>query len=258
MVRVFPTGAWAVAASLLLACSGAPKPDRLEAGKTGAPLPQARATAPAPVFNGKSLYSQGNEELVIRDFFKDRRGGVFLDVGCASPIANSNTYYLEKHLGWTGIGVDALPDYAEAWQKKRPGSKYFNYLIADHADASVPFYRAQFRGISSSQKNIKGPGGEDVKTEEIHVPMTTLNKLLDTNGIAKIDFLSMDIEGAEPPALAGFDIERFKPQLACIEAKPPNRDQILKYFADHGYRRLERYFQYDKTNYYFAPKVEAR
>ena len=249
-------GALTLATALLLACNPGSKPEPLAAKTTAAPAQQH--ASPVNVLAGKSLYSQGREELVIRDFFKDRRGGVFLDVGCASPIANSNTYYLEKHLGWTGIGVDALPDFAAAWQKKRPGSKFFNYLIADHADASVPFYRAELKGISSSQKHIQGPAGDAVKTEEIHVPMTTLNKLLDTNGVARIDFLSMDIEGAEPPALAGFDIERFKPQLVCIETKPPNRDQILKYFTDHGYRRLERYLPYDKTNWYFKPKADPR
>ena len=55
----------------------------------------------------KKRYSQHNEELIIRDFFQDRREGFFLDVGCAWPIRNSTTYYLEKHLGWSGIGIDA-------------------------------------------------------------------------------------------------------------------------------------------------------
>ena len=46
----------------------------------------------------KKLYSQFDEELIIRDFFQDRRGGFFLDVGAAWPLRNNNTYYLEKHL----------------------------------------------------------------------------------------------------------------------------------------------------------------
>jgi FkbM family methyltransferase len=240
-----------LAVALLLACgSGGKEPARAAATAAPSPTPMP----PANIMAGKSLYSQGREELIIRDFFQDRRDGVFLDVGCASPIANSNTYYLEKHLGWRGIAVDALPDYAAAWQRKRPGSRFFNYLIADHIDPHASFYRAEFRGISSSEKDIKGPGGEPVKTEEIHVPMTTLTKLLDDSGVSKIDFMSMDIEGAEPPALAGFDIDRFKPELACIESKPANRDKIIQYFTTHGYRRLERYLEYDKTNYYFTPK----
>ena len=36
-------------------------------------------------------YSLFDEELIIRDFFQDRRDGVFLDVGCAWPIGASNT-----------------------------------------------------------------------------------------------------------------------------------------------------------------------
>jgi hypothetical protein len=31
-------------------------------------------------------------------------------VGAAHPVRNSTSYYLEKHLGWTGIAIDALLD----------------------------------------------------------------------------------------------------------------------------------------------------
>src|SRR5262245_17500197 len=91
------------------------------------------AAAPAAsggILSGKALYSHGKEELIIRDFFQDRRDGVFLDVGCAWPIEKNNTYYLEKKLGWSGIGVDGLPDFAEAWKSKRPRSRFFNFLVS--------------------------------------------------------------------------------------------------------------------------------
>ena len=70
----------------------------------------------------KPRYSLFTEELVIRDFFQDREGGYFVDVGCAWPVHASNTYYLEKHLGWSGIGIDALADYVGAWGEERPRS----------------------------------------------------------------------------------------------------------------------------------------
>src|SRR5262245_39928539 len=101
----------------------------------------AASGADAPAAGGKrivstekNLYSHDKEELIIRDFFQDRRGGVFLDVGCYHPIKDSNTYYLEKHLGWTGIGVDALPELAPKWEQKRPGAKFQNFLVTDHVD----------------------------------------------------------------------------------------------------------------------------
>lgn len=238
------------ATSLVAACA---RP----AAEPASPVPSPSAAAGSPVLSGRPLYSQHKEELIVRDFFQDRRGGTFLDVGCASPIQDSNTYYLEKHLGWSGIAVDALPEFAQPWERKRPRSRFFNFYVSDHADTVEPFYRSALRGTSSGRKDQKGPGGREVPLEEIQVPTTTLNKLLDTNGVKQIDFLSMDIEGHEPAALAGFDIERFRPALACVEAKPANRDTIQRYFAAHGYEQLERYLAHDTVNYYFAPRAGA-
>ena len=206
----------------------------------------------------KKLYSQQKEELVIRDFFQDQKGGVFLDVGCGHPIQASNSYYLEKHLGWTGIGVDALPEMAEKWQKRRPHSKFFNFIVTDHADTLDPFYRTESWDISSVQKPETGPAQRKIASEKILVPTTTLTRLLEHSGVARIDFLSMDIEGHEPQALAGFDVARFQPRLACIEAKPSNRAWLADYFKKHGYEQLERYLKYDVTNYYYAPVGAGR
>jgi len=220
------------------------------------------AAAEAPrrdiVATEKKLYSQQKEELVIRDFFQDQRGGFFLDVGCGHPIQASNTYYLEKHLGWTGFGVDALPEMADKWRRKRPKSRFFNFIVTDHADTVDSFYRAESWDISSVQKPETGPAQRRIASEKLMVPTTTLTKLLERNQIARIDLLSMDIEGHEPEALSGFELARFQPKLACIEAKPSNRAWLADYFKMHGYEQLERYLKYDVTNYYYAPVGAGR
>jgi FkbM family methyltransferase len=239
-------------AALLVGC------DRPAAAPEGEGPASTLAPASAPagsVLAGKPLYSHNKEELIIRDFFGDRRDGFFLDVGCATPIESSNTYYLEKHLGWSGIAVDALPDYGPGWQKHRPRSQFFAFLVSDHSDAMESFYRAdKAPDISSTRRDMKGPAGRQIPLTELQVPTITLTKLLEQSRVSKVDFLSMDIEGSEPPALAGFDIDRFKPELACIEIKPDTREKIHAYFAAHGYAWLERYLPHDGVNHYFAPK----
>ena len=212
---------------------------------------------PADLFAHEALYSNHNVELIARDFFQDRRGGFYLDVGCWHPIKDSNTYYLEEHLGWHGIGVDALPELAPKWKRHRRESRFLNYIVTDHAGTVEPFYRVELSDISQVEKPARGPGGDPVRSEEIMVPTITLTDLLERNGVTKIDFFSIDIEGHEPAALVGFDIDRFQPALVCIEAKPKNREFIVKYFTDHGYERLERYRKYDEVNYYFTPKRRA-
>jgi FkbM family methyltransferase len=205
----------------------------------------------------KNRHSQHGEELVIRDFFQDRRNGIFVDVGCAWPVKYSNTYYLEKELGWTGIGVDALPDYESRWRNRRPRSKFFNFIVTDRSDTVETFYRTVDRdllGISSLFP--ENPGRRSVEHEEIQVPTITLNRLLELNGLSKFDLFSMDIEGAEEMALKGFDVERFRPELAIVEIHSTTREAVMAFFRSHGYHPIDRYIEFDYANYYFTRDPE--
>lgn len=203
----------------------------------------------------KKLYSQFDEELIVRDFFQDRRGGFFLDVGAADPERNSTTYYLEKHLGWKGFAIDALPEYAAAFREKRPKTRFFNYIVTDHSGGEEEFYRV--KGVPDLSSTIVGRKweGKPLPTETIRIPTITLNDFLDEHGVEAIDFLSMDIERGAPRALAAFDIERFEPALVCIEAGAGEdyRQGLARYFEQHGYRRIEKYLQHDAINWYFTP-----
>lgn len=206
-----------------------------------------------------AIYSWRNEELIIRDFFNDRRGGVFVDIGCSHWMWSSNTCYLEKYLGWSGIAVDALNENAPGYIENRPNTKFFNFLITDHSGTVESFYRfPESPGDSSIYKELIKKQADRKKISEnyqiVHVPTITLTELLEKNKINKIDFLSMDIEGSEPLALAGFDIKRFRPELVCIEVGNTDPNKILEYFTRHDYERIDKYLKYDKVNWYFKPK----
>jgi FkbM family methyltransferase len=206
----------------------------------------------------KKLYSQFDEELIIRDFFQDRKGGFFLDVGSSRPIKRSTTYYLEKHLGWSGIGIDALAKYAPAYEKLRPNTRFFSYIVTDHAGTLDKFYRVKgTEGLSSTEKG-RIFDGKKLDQVEIEVPTITLDVLLERNGVERIDFMSMDIEGGAPKALAGFSIEKYEVELVCIEHGMAQGKEtpalILRWFAEHGYERIDAYDERDRFNWYFVPK----
>ena len=214
----------------------------------------------APAFDQKivkekALYSAHNEEVLVRAFFRDRRWGFFLDVGCYKPVEASNTYYLEKHLQWSGTGVDALREFAPAWRNERPRSRFFAFLVSDHSDTLDTFYRSDLPDVSSVKKQRVEEwveGGKPAPFTEMKVPTITLTKLLDDQGVKTVDFVSMDIEGAEPGALAGFDIDRFQPLLLCVEVTWKTRQKIHAYFERHHYSRIEAFFQLDPHNEYYA------
>ena len=58
------------------------------------------------------IYSQHDEELVVRDFFQDRLDGFYVDVGAYMPREYSTTAYLDMELGWKGIAIDAQANLA--------------------------------------------------------------------------------------------------------------------------------------------------
>ena len=209
----------------------------------------------------RRLYSQKREEVVIRHFFQDRKYGFFVDVGAYDWKKLSTTYFLERHLGWSGIAIDALPEFAEGYESNRPRTKFFNYIVTDRSGAEQAFYRVEhWESVSSTSKPwIQSIfkhffGGADPRMTEIMVPTTTLTDLLERNHVERINFLSMDIEGSEPEALAGFDIDRFQPKLVCIEASPTIRSAIAAYFESHGYERIEEYLKVDAVNWYYTPR----
>lgn len=200
---------------------------------------------------GRKLYSKHDEELIIRDFFQEQRGGFFLDVGAFDYRKNSNTYYLEKHLGWRGIAIDALDEHRPGYEQNRPATRFFAFYVSDVSDEDVEFYVVERRKQLSTGVGYVAEAQR--ASRAIQVPSITLDDLLDSEGVTRIDFLNMDIEMNEPAALRGFDIERFAPRLVCIEAHSPILDFLREYMARHGYVELRHYSLADPLNMYFAP-----
>jgi FkbM family methyltransferase len=201
---------------------------------------------------GKPRWSHGPEELIVRDFFEEKRGGIFLDVGSADARHGSNTYRLEAELGWSGLAVDALAEYAASYAQHRPRTRFFTFFVGNRSDATATMFIApgNTEGASGSRA-FSAPNGEDVELRT--VPTITLDDLLHGAGIERIDFLSMDIELAEPQALEGFDIETYRPALVCIESHPPIRQQLMNYFSAHRYVLVTKYLWADRENFWFAP-----
>lgn len=198
-------------------------------------------------------YSWKNEELIIRHFFNDRPGGFFLDVGAYHYMNNSNTYYLEKNLGWSGLAIDAIGEFEQGYLDHRPRTRFFNFFVSNESNKEAEFYVVKDPKHVTKSSALKSHLA-NLEKEKIQVPTITLNDLLEKLEIEKIDFFTIDIELWEPQALAGFDIKRFLPELVCIEAHKPVQEKILRYFSENEYVRLDQYLLLDQYNWYFVQK----
>ena len=189
-------------------------------------------------------------KYIIRDFFQDRRDGVFVDVGAYHAREHNNTYRLERDLGWRAS--PSTPTGASRPSISSIGRDAFHPAFVGDTDTGTGTLHVYEREPSSlGRPSFTAEWGK--RTLTMTAPNRTLNSLLSEHGITRVDFMSMDIETGEPAALAGFAIDSFKPALVCIEAHCPVRQKILDYFARAGYVIVGKYAQADPLNYYFAP-----
>jgi len=207
---------------------------------------------------GPDRNSHHLEEWIVRDFFQDRRNGVFLDVGANHYRHYSNTYYLETALNWEGIAVEPLDEFAADYAQFRPRTRFRSFFVSDQSDEVARLYNLQGQTlVSSGVEAFTEQARKDMQIRDTvqsrDVPTITLDDLLSAEGVDRVDFLTMDIELWEPKALAGFDIERYRPELVCVEAHPEVRQQLLEYFARHDYVVVGRYLRADIWNLYFTP-----
>jgi hypothetical protein len=201
---------------------------------------------------GPEHYSGGLEEYILRDYLKDRRDGVFVDIGAYHAKEGSNTYRLERDFGWTGLAIDANPVYASEYPAARPKTVFVNAFVGGEDTGTGTLYVSDGNdGVASGDRRFTEQWGQISRT--VRSPKRTLDSLLRQHHLGKIDYLSMDIELGEPLALRGFDIDRYHPALVSVEAHAPVREQILEYFARHGYVLIGQYLRADPLNYWFRP-----
>ncbi|MBA2305806.1 MAG: hypothetical protein H0W08_24680, partial [Acidobacteria bacterium] len=103
---------------------------------------------------GPGHFSRDFEEWIVRDYFEDRREGVFLDVGANHHQVKNNTYFLEMSLGWSGVAVDALEEFAPGYKAYRPRTRFVAMFASDVADSKVQFFVPENNLVASANPDF--------------------------------------------------------------------------------------------------------
>ena len=187
----------------------------------------------------------GQDKWVIFRMFPGVTNGFFLDVGSGHGTIGSNTKALEE-LGWTGICVDPFPTHMEGRTCRME-----KIVVSSAAGQVVKFHtHSGLGGIADTLGKWKE---EAEKSPAVEMTTTTLGEMLDrARAPAYINFLSLDIEGAELAALKGVPFDKYRFGAMAIEHndEEPKRSGILTFLEAHGYRRSHAYKQDD----FYVPK----
>lgn len=170
------------------------------------------------------FYSECGEDRWLYERGLLAEKGLYVDLGAAWPRQYSNTALL-RDMGWTGLQVDACPEYRPLWEE-----------LGLELTVAVLWTEPEARYLYNPDR----PNLSKISAAGSPVPARLLSELLESKGIELIDLLNVDLEGAEFPVLAGLDLDRHRPRIIIWEYNTlgVKNEQLLPYLEARGYRRL--------------------
>jgi len=188
-------------------------------------------------FIKKKSYSMDGEDIFILNHFKNKNNGFYIDVGCYHPLHRNNTFLLHKN-GWSGINIDIHQFSIDLFNYLRPDDVNLNCAVSNSNGVTKMFYQKKLSQLSTiDEKQAKIAFQGNIKTSEIKC--FTLNAILEKLKFndKKIDLLDIDVEGADLKVLKGFSLEKFKPELICVEIheKEIKDSEIFEYLSNFSY-----------------------
>ncbi len=165
----------------------------------------------------KISYSYGGVDLLILDIFKNQKKGYYLDIGCAHPIKNNNTYLLYKK-GWNGVNIDLDKENIDLFNSYRKRDFNVTAAVSDkEGETDLYFYHNKSALNTISKQNADFQKAEISSIKKIKTQ--SINKILENSPYKdqKIDFLSVDVEGSELDIFKNFDFNKYSPKVIVVE-----------------------------------------
>jgi len=174
----------------------------------------------------------GQDDWVLSQFAT----GTYLDVGCGDGLFLSNTMNLE-HLGWHGIAIDAFPKNFEL----RPNTQVISAVVYSEKNKVVDFLvpqEVELAGIITHLTDLHKDSLMAGKNQILQLGTCLLHDILDELKAPEfIEYMSLDIEGAEYEVLRTFPFDRY--QFGCLTIEhnhqQPERTLVRTLLEQNGY-----------------------
>lgn len=200
---------------------------------------------PNDVFTKKKWFSQLQQDELVSRLLRGKRNGFFVDLAANDAVRISNTYALETHYKWRGLCLEANPVY---WSSLayRPRCQTIAAVVGRTMMQEVSF---RFPNRAAPQGGIVGgqfDNQESSRYGEDQLRYTvTLSHIFDRFQVPTVmDYLSLDVEGAEFFVMETFPFDRYRFRLITIER--PNED-LCRLLVQNGYRLLKQLKNWGET-----------
>jgi FkbM family methyltransferase len=181
----------------------------------------------------------GLDQLVFEQFFRGKRGGVFVEVGAYDGEHGSRSLFFERVLDWRGLCVEPLPQAFAALRARRRCA--CEQVCVTDFDGEAEFVEVLDDASRSSglEATLDAAVRERARSGPANVarrvvPVRTLGTLLERHGLYDVDYCSIDAGGAEVGVLAALDLSRFAVKVLTVATH--GRDaQISELLTARGY-----------------------
>jgi FkbM family methyltransferase len=208
-------------------------------------------------------YTQNLEDYHLSLAFAGQTSGTYIDVGGGHPIADNVSFWFYER-GWHGLVVEPQADLISLYPRLRPRDEAIRSLIGRES-GEIDFHVVdRLHGFSTTVESIARNArqfGVDYRT--VRMPVVTLAQLCEQHKLGDIDFLKIDVEGAEADVLHGGDWKRYRPKVVLIEAVTPGSNEPAwaewePFLLAQGYR----FALFDTLNRFYVarehPEIFAR
>jgi FkbM family methyltransferase len=203
-------------------------------------------------------YAQNLEDYHLDLVFAGQDAGIYVDVGGGHPVADNVSFWFYLR-GWRGLIVEPQRTLADLYAHVRPRD-VAACCLAGQADGEAEFHVVEkLHGFSTTvREHAAGAGKFGADFTTVRLPVRTLSALIDESKIGRIDFLKIDVEGAEAEVLAGIDFARHRPRVVLVEAVAPGSmeaawDAWEPGLVAGGYR----FVFFDRLNRFYVAEEEA-
>jgi hypothetical protein len=194
----------------------------------------------------RRYYSQkGQDRWVVERANRGQKRGYFVEIGAGDGRTHSNTYVLERDYGWSGLLVEPNPAYASSIKRLRSAD-----LVCECVDrfaGETDFIALGYMGGLIGEDTDYAPSRRATVLRHhadkiVRFPCRPLHAILrETCAPSFIDYLSVDVEGAEFRILAEFPFNLYRFGALTIERPTKAVHELL---TQAGYV-LDRLHLYD-------------
>jgi FkbM family methyltransferase len=164
----------------------------------------------------------GQDRWLEEHVFKGKRDGIFVEFGALDGLETSNTLFFERERGWDGLLIEANPrSFCGLLNSDRRARKVLAAVGAGYgvAEFTAVAHTSGWSGLSGQIDPRHRARIGETAVEAFHVATLPLAAILKHFGLFEIDYLSIDVEGAEVALLAPFlpDFDYFDIDVLDVE-----------------------------------------